>query len=389
MSEWNEHEREKNTYECNERKQKKLEQKAIKFASNRASKMTRILSPHRYESNNDIFGRNDLEKLAIDPAYNKSAWPPYKPSPLVLNDSDPIKTFYEPLLEKMCDTYFEHAFKKHGYKSYDEIKQLPQFDISSLTKDAYSLVDVKFKTDESCRNIAEQYGSEIFLPCIPEYVIKLNKCHLLYVKLIENQDGISTIQFDDYITECRKVSCISRGIILSEYIPETQEIKWTAQEYTTYEDFLVRDMDDMNWSDKEKQFWFDVFGVYPFDSPTIIRVPIVFNTNDMTLVDTSMTHREPFVVYRKEDADSLIKECKKIMPAEVDIIENGDSVILKQKQSRIEDTYPQCLTAIALVNLQFVKSGINAVNPDESSSNVKIGDMTVRTKAPIRTSLKT
>ena len=77
MSEWNEHEREKNMSEYNERKQKKLEQKAIKFASNRASKMTRILSPHRYESNNDIFGRNDLEKLAIDPAYNKSAWPPY------------------------------------------------------------------------------------------------------------------------------------------------------------------------------------------------------------------------------------------------------------------------------------------------------------------------
>lgn len=374
--------------EWNERKQKKLEQKATEFAFNRANRMTRILLPHRYELSNDIFGCNDLGKMAMDPAYDKSAWPPYKPSPLVLNDPDPIKTFYEPLLHKMRDIYFDHAFKKHGYKSYDEIKQLPQFDISSLTKDAYSLINVKFKTDESCRNIAEQYGSEIFSPCIPECVIKLNKCHLLYVKLIENQDDISTIQFDDYIADHRKISCISRGIISSEYVPETQEIKWTAQEYTTYEDFLIRDIDDMNWSDKEKQFWFDVFGVYPFDSPTIIRMPISVDANDMLLIDTSMAHKESFVVYRKEDADWIIKECKRIIPGEADIVENGNSVILKQKQSRIENTYPQCLSAIALVNLQFIKNSINTVYPDESSSNVNIGDMVVRTKTPIRTSLK-
>lgn len=374
--------------ESDDRKQRKAERKARNAVTEKASKLMRILSPHRHELRGDVYGRNDLHKLATDAAYNKDAWPVYKPSPLIQGDQNPIDTFYIPMIDKMCETYFAHAFKKHNYNDYDDIKKLPQFDISEIVENPYSLTDTEFKMAENDRQIAEQYGPEIFLPCIPEYVIKLNKNHMIYVKLIKNTDTLSTIQFDDFITKQRKLSYVSRLVITASY--HDNGIEWDAQEYTTYEDFLIRDIDDMDWSDKEKQLWFDTFGVYPFDSPAIVSVPIALNddvVDENNDIDMNKMYKKPFVIYRKEDVDWIIRESKRITPIPAEILASGDSVITGQKITNINDAYPKCLTAMALVNLQFIKSGKNAVNPDESSPIIRIGDMTIRTKTPIRTSI--
>lgn len=353
------------------------------------SKIIRILMPHAYEASDNIYGYNKISSMVIDSGYDTNLWPGYVKPALVGGNFDPVTAFYMPLLDKMIKQYFGYAFKEHGYLSYDDIKALPVFDISRLCQDGHSLPTLQIQTTDDDRNIAARHGSGIFLPCVEEYLIRFDRAHMLYVKLLENEDGITTVQFDDYIVKNRNVSCVQRFIISSKYDPENESIDWSAKECTVYEEFLQRDIDKMGWTTEEKQFWCDCFGICKTNSPIILSLPIVFDANDTICIDKSLKNWDNFIIWKQQDADWLMKELRKVTSVEIPVVERGPKILAMKAQSRIEDMYPKILKAIATVNVQLVRSGITEIRPKDDLTRIEIGDMLIRAKKPVEILLNT
>lgn len=131
-----------------------------------------------------------------------------------------------------------------------------------------------------------------------------------------------------------------------------------------------------------------MFGVSPSDSPTLIEIPLpVSGTNDTVLNDTEIKRIQKICVYNKTDAAWLIQQFKKHTDMDIRVIDSGQSVLWDQKQKHMDHVFNKCITAIAMVNLQFIKNSVTVIKPEQAGSNIKIGKMTVRTKIPLLTSL--
>lgn len=358
------------------------------LAPKKMSKMIRILMPHMYEASDNIYGYNKISSMAMDAGYDKNSWPGYVKPALAGESFDPITSFYVPLLDKMIKQYFDYAFKAHNYLSYEGIKALPVFDISRLCQDGHSFPTLQIQTTDDDRDIAMRHGPDIFLPCAKEYLIRFDRVHMLYVKLLENDGTVSTVQFDDYIVKNRNVSCIQRFIISSKYDPDSKNIDWSAAECTVYEEFLRRDIDKMNWTAEEEQFWCDCFGISKTNSPVILSLPIVSDMDGTLYVDASLKHWDNFIIWKQQDADWITKELRKTISTDIPVMERGPKILAMKAQNRIDDIYPKILKTVAMVNVQLIKSGITEIKPDENLAKIDIGDILVRTKTPVEILLK-
>lgn len=360
------------------------------FAGMRKSgKMSRIISPHMFEVSDSVYGENDIRKLWYEPGYDTDKWPDSSHvHKLHTSGTDVVDAFYKPLFERMRDRYWSYACKNHGYKTYEELKDIPCCNITKLCKDGRVLAETRFCPEDDDRQYAEQYGAEIFMPCLPEYCIKIEKWNVVYVKLLDRTESMCRIRFENYILQQRTAVCICRCTVEYRYEPDTESMRWISTDCMTYENFLTAFVPDMGWSEQEKRFWYDIFGVSPSDSPTLIEIPIpVSGTNDTVLSNTKMRLMQEICVYDKTDAAWLIQQFKKHTDRDIRIIDSGQSVLWNQKQKHMDNVFDKCITAIAMVNLQFIKNSVTAITPEQAGSNIKIGKMTVRTKTPLRTSL--
>lgn len=363
--------------------QQKLDQEACAFAARKSGKLSKILIPHRHVSDDALYGQNDLKKLVTDPGYDIGLWPECKLS-VLSKEIDPIKAFYQPLLDRMRKDYFNHAFEKHGYKTYDELKILPQFDVRKLCQDNTSLEKLTFKENDELATLAKDYGIEAFFPCLPEYTIRVHKKRMLYIKVVKKEDDNTyTIKFEDYLVENRQSCCVGKFIITSRH-DDNKSVEWTSDEYVSYEDFLTQDIPDMKWSPQEEQLWYDVFGVYPMDDPTLIKLPIIFDKHGNVCICEDGVTNDRFIIWKKSDMEWVTKELKKYADVKVDIIGKGREEIIKLQQQKLDKLYPKFLTLIAIVNMQFIKTNTNVVFPDENNASIQVGDISVRTKSPIR-----
>ena len=355
----------------------------------KSGKMSRIVSPHRFEVPNSIYGHNDIRKMWNEPGYDTSEWPDSSRAPKIMtDDTDIVDIFYQPMFERMITQYWDYASAKNGYKTYDALKKIPCCSITKLCENAHSFPTILFHPEENDRATAEQYGSEIFTPCLPEYCIKLERRHMLYVKLLEKTEHTCKVQFDDYVVQNRKASCISRCVAEYMYDEATQSINWISETCTTYEEFLTTFIDDMKWSKQEQKFWYDLFGIGPADSPTVVEIPMCLKgMDDLLSEDAEIVKMQPVVIWNKLDAKWLIREFKKHANEDLQIVDFGPSVWTKQKQRHIDRICDKCLTAVALVNLQFIKNNTTVITPEQINSNIQIGNMLVKTPTPLRTSL--
>lgn len=355
----------------------------------KSGKMSRIVSPHRFEISDSIYGQNDIQKMWDEPGYDKGKWPD---SSHVLNimskNANIIDNFYQPLFDRMMKQYWDYACKNHDYKTYDELKNTVTCNISKFCENSKSLKSILFHPEANDKQMAQNYGAGIFVPCLPEYCIKLEKRHLLYIQLLNQTDHIYKVQFSDYVIKNKASSCISRWIIEYEYDSDTQTINWISQQCITYEEFLTSFVDDLNWSAQEKNFWYDMFDVGPSTCPTVIEIPLVLDQLYVLVPDnTDIIKMQPITIWHKSDADWLIREFQKYAHTDLKITDSGASVLLHQKQIHLDAVYEKCLTAIAIVNLQFVKNKINMISAEQTDTNITVGNMTVCTRTPFRTLL--
>lgn len=355
----------------------------------KSGKMSRIVSPHRFEVPNSIYGQNDIRKMWHEPGYDTDEWPDSSHAPKIMTaGTDIVDIFYQPLFERMVTQYWDYAAAKNGYKTHEDLKKIPYCSITKLCEDAHSFPTIIFHPEKDDRKIAEQYGSDIFTPCLPEYCIKLERRHMLYVKLLEKTEHTCKVQFDDYVIQNRKTSCISRWIAEYMYDETTQSINWISEKCVTYEEFLTEFIDDMKWSKQEKKFWYDLFDIGPADSPTVVEIPLSLNPMDDILPeDAEVIKMQPIVIWNKLDAEWLIREFKRYAGEDLKVVDSGKSVWTNQKQLYIDRICDKCLTAMALVNVQFIKNNTTVITPEQTNANITVGSMIVRTPTPLRTSL--
>lgn len=355
----------------------------------KSGKMSRIVAPHRFEIPDSIYGQNDIKQMWHEPGYDTYKWPDNSHISNIMNkDADIVDTFYQPLFEKMVKQYWDYAHKHHDYKTYDDLKNTITCDITKFCEDGKSLKTILFHPGSDNKQIAQNYGADIFMPCLPEYCIKLERRHVLYIQLLNQTDNIYTVQFNDCITKNRAASCIGRWTIAYEYDPATQNINWISTQCTTYEEFLTSFVDKLNWSAQEKNFWYDMFGIGPANNPTVIEIPLLLEKlDDIAPDDANIVKMQPITVWDKTDADWLVREFRKYAHTNLKIIDTGISVLLHQKQSHLDTVYEKCLTAIAIVNIQFIKNSISMISTEQINTNVAVGDMTVYTPSPLRTLL--
>lgn len=372
-----------------ENQRQKLESEVLSFASHQTNVVSKILNPHRYDTGNSIYGQNSIVALWNDSAYDTKTWPDYQRPVLIMKETNPVEDFYEPLLVKMRTDYFSHAFKKHGYKSWDEFKQTPQFDISKLCNQSKSFKSIQFDTDTNISQSAKEYGMDIFTPCLSEYVIKVDKNHALLVKLLDKDEinDIYNVEFHDYLLDKRDVVCVNRINLWIQYDRVNNSIEWDAESYISYEDFLTQDIPDMNWSAKEERFWKDVFGVDTQNESIEVSCPFAFDEADRLLVSKSKDENTTLVLSNQSVVDFLQKTLRQFGLPEIAILNRGESVSNEARHKKITQTYPHYLTAIALVNLILVQNKQTVILPEDATV-IKVGALTVKTQNPLRLNLK-
>lgn len=353
------------------------------YALHKTAKISKILQPHQYEIDGNIYGQNDIYHIMADSGYDMSLWPEYIPPVLAIN-KNPVEQLYQPLFDKMRQDYFEHAFSKHKYLLYDDLEKLPQFDISRLrtiTPDADSEC---FKFAENEMSAIKTAGLDIVMPCLPEYVIKIYTKHLLYIKMLENDyaNHKRTIRFADYFGSRRNYICATRFDLTVSYMPDSPCIEWSAENFTSYEDFLTQDICDMQWTNQQTQMWFDILGIYYTGKTVIANMPICFvNAEDET------KYAEPdnknFTIANPDDVSYMQKELKRIANIQLDIVLQGQEASDLLCNYHIECLYPDYMAYIAKINLQLLKTKTDIIQPEEGS-RTDIGSITVKTKIPLR-----
>lgn len=372
-----------------EDKMHKLTMDAMSYATQQTSIISKILNPHRYDTGESVYGQNSITAMWNDSAYDINAWPDYKRPVLIMKETNPVVDFYEPLLVRMRTEYFDHAFHKHGYKTRQELRKIPQFDISKICSTAKSFKNIKFDISEELQLSAKNYGIDVFIPCLPEYAIKVDPNHVLLVKLLhkDSDNSLYCIEFEDYLIDKTDIACIVKITINAQYDTATGSIEWDATSYTAYEDFLSQDIDDMKWSAKEQKFWKDVFGIEDNDNIIEVTGPFAFDDADRLFVTKSPDNCSPMFLHSQSVIDYLQKTLRQMDLPEMKVIDRGESVHNKLVMQKITKVYPNYLTAIAAVNTILIQNQQNFILPEDATV-IRIGDLAIKTQTPLRLNLK-
>jgi hypothetical protein len=369
-----------------ESRMQKLTKEAMSYATHQTNVISKILNPHRYDDGG-IYGQNDLISMWNDTAFNTDAWPEYKKPVLIARETNPVVDFYEPLLRKMRTQYFDHAFQKHGYKNLQELKQLPQFDISKSCEHTASFKSLKMNIEDDAKDVAMTYGMDIFTPCLPEYVIKLSVNHMLHIKSLDKnpENDLYQYEFSDYLIDKREVVCTTRMTLTAQYDRENQSIDWNIDSYIAYEDFLTQDIPDMGWSSQEVNFWNDIFGIEHTGEMIEINCPLGFDESDRLCIDKAKTGH--MFLRNQAIVEYLQKSLRQLDLPNLDIIAQGPDVMDKLRNKKINMAYPKYLTLIALINIELIKEKRNFILPEDATA-IKIGNLSVRTSTPLRLNIR-
>jgi hypothetical protein len=371
------------------KRQQRLEQEAWDYAYTKAGQLSRILVPHKYANDNDIFGTNSIGKLWMDPGYDTGLWPePVLPKLSVsVAEPDIFHDFYMPLLATMMDKYFTHVFEKYGFKDYDELGELPQFDISRQCQDGTALYYATYPFQDDDRSCAQTYGLSIFTPCVSEFVIKMHKQHMIYCHLLDKAETGCRFRTEDYLLSGHNICCTGYNVLQLEYDDATADVHWSCLEYVTYEELLYGSVKDMHWSVREEQFWQDVFGVIPVENPVVLWLPTGVSDDFADgAFDEDGDFRE-YIIPQRRYAERIAKDLRKVADITVKIDDDGEKAMMRAYLDRLTGEIPKLLQAIAYINVQLIKSGTSVLSPENRSSGVHVGEMLVRPRRTLEIKL--
>ena len=341
----------------------KINQKIIEIMS--------ILLPHQYMKSDSVYGENDMYKLILQKDYKKT-WP--EPKLCSLNQ-EPIETqtvqYYESLFSKMIRQYVTYATNKGDILAFNDVTNYTNtIDMVKMFKHNNKKVcDPDIEFDEEEINALRSRGWKAFLPCFNDMVIKVNRQRYFVVKLknIDKKNKSYTIEFNDYAgNKCDWTRIISSTLTFN-FGKENEDglpLSWTKSHAESYETFLTKYVDQMNWSKRQINFWQDVLGVFNNDEQINIEMTIL---ND----EESKNH----MVVRDKKSISKLQQLLGDR-AQISIIGRGETVTEGQRQYVATECLILYIKTIAKINYS-IYYGEKQVTKSDNAFKTTIGDLVI------------
>lgn len=281
--------------------------------------LTAITDSHRYAEPGDPVGANSISKLMLSGFCDVSKWPAQ--DNLV---SDPVE-YYESLREKLISRYVESLVSGSDgpFIPMSELRKLPMV---SLLK-AYGSPqpplfpgNLEILMDTRLRKKFSRYGWTIFVPFLSEFVLRMAAQRYVHVKVqaIDPVGKTFTAQLVTYLGTRYHYVVQSRTVL--EFGLESESGGPTnLQDSTvtsrcvaadTYEKIMADNVEKAGFTEPEKAFWYDMFGLGPFEETMIAFV------SQMDPDDGTFGEPKPVVVHRSSHVDA-IRRCKYFRIAEI------------------------------------------------------------------------
>lgn len=344
----------------------------------------RIMDPHCYEMPDDIYGRNNIIQLAIDPCISIKSWPSMAKG-LYADDESRAQaqmTFYQSLSDQMVNDYVKNLINIGVMKSYEDIvKNSPLIDITKCGEydDSSKLSIPQIAFDDGEISFMRTHGWYSLYPVFKKFTIQENRKKFFHVELlsVNESEKTFTVRLSDYIGD-RRQWIIRDSIDIKFSFADNNNglgMEYDWSNYLIYEQIIAEYVDDMKWSPRHKQFWFDIFGVAPSKklvhgiikpdesckniNRNVTPVNHTFNSQDDVFFVTKHFHVKIDVLGKGEDALNLIK---------TDIY---DGILLGY------------LHDMCAINLRLFKYPKTEVEPSGGIKTYKFDNMTVKSNEPI------
>lgn len=341
---------------------------AMNKANKRIYDILKIIMPHRLMMEDSPYGENDISSLVHEDDI-VSNWPP---ATICMMNSESAITqtinHYKSLFERQMRNYVTHAISVGDILSFDYISNVENIiDISREYKDSESAskvsdADVWFYEDEV--DNMRSYGWKIFIPCFDQLVIKENKKRYFYINTVKRdiKNKTLTLEIHDYMGDKYDWSCSGCVTLKLSFDVENSEglpCNWELIKATSYEEFLVKYIPDMNWSKEQIQFWYDVLGINAIDEQLLVTIEL----------DDELNLPEKLILRQESD----IKRLRKLSTGgiKVSIIAKGKDVLPHQSQAVSERFLLKYCRLITLMNLSLLTANDEINKSDITESTDK------------------
>lgn len=331
------------------------------------NEIMKIIMPHRYMVGYGIYGENDIEHMIANDKNIIGNWP--EPQLCAISqDSVASQTinYYQSLFKKMIKQYITHATSVGDMLSYKDV--VTNNDIIDLTKvfehDNSNISYPNIQFYESEIDTLRSYGWVSFIPCLNNFVIKTNKKHYFHINVTHFDKTTKTLQvkIHDYMGDRYEWICNAFAHLEITFTDETSDglpCSWKYISSQSYEELLIKHTSDMNWSNKELQFWYDVFGVSNIKEQTLIEITIPY--------DETTYHKHKTVLKKTSDITRL----KKLSPNDFDIsiLATGEDTAEFFKQKTAEKLFLNYIKMMSVINYLLYTS-TNVINKNDITDDI-------------------
>lgn len=260
--------------------------------------MQRIANPHEHmDGGLNIYGTNSIPKLLMDTGYDKSKWPTPGISGIQFRRTDISNLkpeqlalaygYYENLSKTLIRDYANVLFSnpEYGFLTFDELRKLPCCNIMKMYTSQQHPLFPKIPpiatepSEDSELPLYTKYGWNIFIPMLNEFVIRVAAHRYLHVKVAEinKEQRYYIAQFTVYLgthaeyipqNRCIIKCTFDKHLIIDE--DKSLAMECTCIQAIPYEQIMTMGLDSVNFSPKEKNFWYDLFGIGPFEEGVIV-----------------------------------------------------------------------------------------------------------------------
>lgn len=254
------------------------------------NEVMKIIMPHRYMIHQCVYGENDIEHMIMTDDDVTKNWPEAKLCAISQESTtSQIINYYKSLFNKMVKQYITHATSVGDILSYNDVVLNNNIiDISklfSLEEDDSNLTNPNMLFYEDEVDTLRAHGWKSLIPCFNAITIKTNKKRYFYVKIIELdvQNKYLKIEIADYMGDRHDWVCNASTCIEMTFTNEDKNglpCSWNIISSLSYEEFLVKNLDAMNWSNKELQLWYDVFGIGTIDEQVLVEIEVPCGDNE-------------------------------------------------------------------------------------------------------------
>ncbi|MBO5435442.1 hypothetical protein J6A31_06595 [bacterium] len=340
-----------------------------------------ILEPHFYQDFNNEYGMNNIEDLIVDPTAPIRNWPsltncfPHGAAPKF----DTMVTYYKNKISDMLAKYIKYTVQNGEMGTYDEIvNSKPLIDLSSSykpsNKSRHAFPSIKMNDNET--NILRKHGMAALMPCYNDLTIKLNRKKYLHVTLLNVTQDSFEVKIEDYSGDkynwCKQFTC-SITFTFNTSSDEKVPCKWDVHDIECYEEFIVKHIPDMKWTQQEIHLWFDVFGVYYTDKISIIKIPPPQILIDEGVISNDEYNDIEHFIFNPQH----VKLLKRKYASKLSVTETGETALQKFKAQVNHVSVLHYIKSISAINLILLSTKAVTHDHAEQSKRYQFGEMSI------------